>query len=163
MGVTETGVGVRPVRFFRADPDDGGVTTRHAELVAPTALIVDDHDGFRRMARQVLVAAGFDVVGEEADAASGIAAADRLRPFLVLLDVHLPDGFGFDVAATLTGGTGAPVVVLTSTNASDDFGDLLGPSGAAGFISKADLSRSTLRAIVPWPGDEAAASGQTRR
>ncbi len=34
----------------------------------PKVLIVDDHEGFRSMARALLEANGFDVVGEAADA-----------------------------------------------------------------------------------------------
>jgi DNA-binding NarL/FixJ family response regulator len=131
--------------------------------MAPTALIVDDHDGFRTVARRLLEAAGYDVVGEEADGATGVAAADRLRPDLVLLDVHLPDGLGFEVAAILTGGQRAPVVVLTSTGTADDFGDRIATSGAAGFISKGDLTASTLGVLVPRPGDGARTDPQARR
>ena len=54
-------------------------------------LIVDDHPGFRRFARSLLESEGFDVVGEAEDEASALAAATRLRPGLVLLDVLLPD------------------------------------------------------------------------
>ena len=54
-------------------------------------LIVDDHPGFRRFARSLLESEGFDVVGEAEDEASALAAAARLRPGLVLLDVLLPD------------------------------------------------------------------------
>ena len=38
-------------------------------------LIVDDHVGFRALARMLLEADGFDVVGEVGDGASGLAAA----------------------------------------------------------------------------------------
>ena len=62
------------------------------------ALVVDDHAGFRTSARFLLEMEGFEVVGEAADCASALSAAMRLRPELVLLDVQLPDGQGFDVA-----------------------------------------------------------------
>jgi DNA-binding NarL/FixJ family response regulator len=64
-------------------------------------LIVDDHDGFRSSARALLEAEGFDVVGEAGDAASALAAAARLRPEVVLLDIQLPGIDGFEVAARL--------------------------------------------------------------
>src|SRR5690349_7716051 len=69
--------------------DDSGVTT--------SLLIVDDHPGFRRFARKLLEAAGYDVVGDAADGAAALAAAERLDPDVVLLDVLLPDMTGFDV------------------------------------------------------------------
>jgi DNA-binding NarL/FixJ family response regulator len=55
-------------------------------------LIVDDHEGFRRRARALLEAEGFDVVGEAADGETALAEAARLRPRLVLLDVELQRG-----------------------------------------------------------------------
>ena len=74
--------------------------------MALTVLIVDDHPSFRASARVLLEAEGFDVIGEAADGASGIAEAQRLRPDLVLLDVQLPDIDGFDVASRLSNGAG---------------------------------------------------------
>ncbi|HEY2965940.1 MAG TPA: response regulator [Actinomycetota bacterium] len=67
-----------------------------------SVLIVDDHGGFRGRARALLVAAGYDIVGEAGDGESGIRATLDLRPDVVLLDVQLPDMSGFDVA----GGSG---------------------------------------------------------
>ena len=55
-----------------------------------TVLIVDDHAGFRAYARRALELDGWEVVGEAADGASGVEAAGRLAPELVLLDVGLP-------------------------------------------------------------------------
>jgi DNA-binding NarL/FixJ family response regulator len=54
------------------------------------ALVVDDHPSFRRSARRMLEAAGWDVVGEAGGAADARRAAADLRPDLVLLDVQLP-------------------------------------------------------------------------
>ena len=58
-----------------------------------TVLIVDDHAGFG-FARQLLEAGGFEVVGEAQDGASAVAAVEKLRPDLVLLDIVLPDTDG---------------------------------------------------------------------
>jgi DNA-binding NarL/FixJ family response regulator len=111
-------------------------------------LIVDDHPGFRTQARALLEADGFDVVGEACDGASGLDAAAELGPQLVLLDVHLPDIDGFEVAQRLTNNGGGPAVVLVSSRDGSDFGSLVGRSGAKGFIPKAELSGAALRALV---------------
>ena len=50
-------------------------------------LIVDDHAPYRRLARRLLEAGGFTVVGEAADRDSALAAATALSPEVVLLDV----------------------------------------------------------------------------
>jgi len=66
-------------------------------------LIVDDHAGFRRLARRLLEASGLTVVGDASDGASAVAAARALDPDLVLLDVVLPDSDGFAVAEQIAG------------------------------------------------------------
>src|SRR5205823_3187433 len=73
----------------------------HHPAMAPTALIVDDHPGFRAVARRLLEGAGFRVVGEASEGAGALAAARRLRPDLVLLDIGLPDMDGIRVAEVL--------------------------------------------------------------
>ncbi|MGZ4123939.1 MAG: response regulator [Actinomycetota bacterium] len=112
-----------------------------------TVLIVDDHAGFHRQAAMLLVSAGFDVVGEAADGASGLEAARELAPDVVLLDVQLPDMTGFDVASLLAEDSG-PAVVLISSREAADYGSRIEGSRALGFITKAELSRGTLDAIL---------------
>jgi DNA-binding NarL/FixJ family response regulator len=112
-------------------------------------LIVDDHAVFRQSARRMLEADGYEVVGEAADGASGIAAAHALKPEVVLLDVQLPDIDGFDVASRLTGEDAHPVVVLTSSRDGADFGPLVERSGALGFVPKHELCGAAVAALLP--------------
>jgi len=113
-----------------------------------TVLIVDDHEAFRSSARMLLEAEGYEVVGEAQDGTSGLRAAGELHPALVLLDVHLPDVDGFDVAARLTSQESAPRVILTSSRDAADFGPLVEQSGARGFVPKAELSGAALAAFL---------------
>ena len=43
-------------------------------VVGRTVVIVDDHETFRELARELLEAAGFAVVGEAGDGAGALAA-----------------------------------------------------------------------------------------
>ena len=88
-------------------------------------LIVDDHAPFRALARRLLTADGFDIVGEAADGASAIDAARALRPDVVLLDVQLPDVDGFRVAEALNDDPPSPAVVLVSSRSGSDYGSRL--------------------------------------
>lgn len=113
-----------------------------------TALVVDDHAGFRASARFLLEMEGFEVVGEAGDGVAALAAAERLLPEVVLLDVQLPDGPGYDVARQiLARGIDTRIVLVSSRDASD-YGDSIAASGAVGFISKGELSGDRLRELL---------------
>ncbi len=82
-------------------------------------LIVDDdfmvakvHAGF------VAALDGFEVVGTASTGADALAAVQRLRPDLVLLDVYLPDMTGLEVLRRLRA-DGAPVDVVVISAARD--------------------------------------------
>ena len=116
--------------------------------MACTILIVDDHPSFRASARVVLESEGFNVVGEAADGASALQECSRLRPQVVLLDVQLPDIDGFDVCQKITAHMGHPVVIMTSSRDSSDFGPLVSTSGACGFVPKAELSGERVQELL---------------
>jgi DNA-binding response OmpR family regulator len=116
--------------------------------VAVQVLIVDDHASFRRLARLVLLAAGFDVVGEAPGAETARAMIELLRPDAVLLDVMLPDGSGFDVARELACEPDSPRVILTSSRSRSDFGASFDLPGGCNFIPKHELSGPALAELL---------------
>jgi two-component system, cell cycle response regulator DivK len=104
---------------------------------APLVLIVDDSEKNRKLAGEVLRAAGFRTLeaarGEEAIA----AAADR-RPDVILLDLRLPDMDGTEVARELRGGaeTGRiPIVALSASPVAGGGARLLA-AGFDGYLQK---------------------------
>lgn len=114
--------------------------------MARTVVIVDDHAGFRARAAAMLDGAGYEVVGSCADGRSALSLLAAVRPDVVLLDVQLPDIDGFRVIELL--GDDHPAVVLVSSREAVDYGGRVARSGAAGFISKADLSAALLAEAV---------------
>lgn len=116
-----------------------------------TVLIVDDHPVFRGDARELLEAAGYEVVGEAADAGEAVAAARRLEPDVLLLDVQLPDLDGFAVARELALDSRPPRIVLVSSREGSDYGSQLRTSPAVGFIHKPELSRARLAELIGPP------------
>jgi DNA-binding NarL/FixJ family response regulator len=111
-------------------------------------LIVDDHAGFRATARRLLEGEGYEVVGDAEDAATALAAARETRPELVLIDVHLPDLDGFELTERLIEVDPELQVVLTSSRDIEDFGGYVEASPARGFVPKAELSGSSLAALL---------------
>lgn len=112
-----------------------------------TALVVDDHASFRRSARRLLEAAGYEVVGEAGDGSAALAAVRTLAPDLVLLDVVLPDTNGFAFAEVLAGERRPPAVVLTSSRSAADYRLPLSRSSARAFIAKPDLTVARLAGL----------------
>jgi DNA-binding NarL/FixJ family response regulator len=121
--------------------------TGHRDI-ARSVLIVDDHASFRDAARLLLEGAGFEVVGESEDAAGAVAATTRLRPAIVLLDIGLPDGDGFEVAERLARSDDPPVVILISSREVAWYRRRLADSPARGFIAKGELSAGAVEALV---------------
>jgi two-component system, OmpR family, response regulator len=106
------------------------------ETPAPRLLVVDDEDTIRELLCGSLRFAGYEVTsaGSGADA---LRASISERPDLVLLDVRMPDGDGFEVARRMraAGGPEVPVIFLT---ARDEVHDRLAGFEAGGddYITK---------------------------
>jgi DNA-binding NarL/FixJ family response regulator len=111
-------------------------------------LIVDDHMPFRRHASRLLQEIGRDVVGEAGTGKEALSESRRLKPDLVLLDIQLPDLDGLVVATTLRSEPEPPAVLLVSSRDAADYGARLHGCGALGFITKADLSPESLKALL---------------
>jgi DNA-binding NarL/FixJ family response regulator len=133
------------------DSGAAGLTGNENPVRHTRVLIVDDHAPFRSIARQILTADGFLIVGQAADGAEAIRACGELRPDLVLLDVQLPDVDGFAVAAALTSQPDPPTVVLVSNRSRTEYGSRIEDCGARGYIAKAELSGDAVRRLLPLP------------
>lgn len=117
--------------------------------MAVTVLIVDDHASFRRAARALLELEGYAVVGDAENVQDGVAAARDLRPDLLLVDVGLPDGDGFEVAEQLcSDAVPAPVIVFTSNRDATGLAGRIATCGGAGFVAKHELTGQALRELL---------------
>jgi two-component system, OmpR family, response regulator len=80
-------------------------------------LVVDDEPTILELLSGSLRFAGFDVL-TAATGADALRAAAAARPDLILLDVMMPDGNGFEVVRQMrAGGSQVPVIFLTARNA----------------------------------------------
>lgn len=101
-------------------------------------LIVDDNRRFLDAARGRLEHQGMLVVGVASNGSEAVQLAQELRPDVTLLDIDLGEENGFEVARQLQGHD-APIILI-STHAEQDYGDLIAASSVLGFLAKADLS-----------------------
>ena len=95
-------------------------------------LVVDDDDTFRALMRTVLERAGFEV-REASDGDEAVAAAQSMRPSLVLLDVGLPGIGGYEVLRELQDLIGEDLPVIFVSGERADRGDVV-----AGLLLGAD-------------------------
>ena len=122
--------------------------------------MVEDETSITEPLAEALDREGFAtrVAGTVADA---ISAADDEMPDLVLLDVMLPDGSGYDVARSLRQRSNVPIIMLTARGEETD--RVVGLElGADDYIVKPFSAREVaarIRAVLrrAYPGDGPAA------
>ena len=102
-----------------------------------SVLVVDDNDRNRKLAIDVLSAAGFRTFGS-ATAAQGLALAREHVPDVVLMDLRLPDMDGVDATRALSAHERTALVPVIAMSASTLEGreDWLAKRGFAGSIEK---------------------------
>jgi len=100
-------------------------------------LLVDDNALFRDGIVQILHADGrFQVVGQASDGAEGVAAAGRLRPDLILMDLRMPGMGGVEaIRAIRADAPQVPIGVLTMFESADSVQSAL-QAGASGYVAK---------------------------
>ena len=103
-------------------------------MSAGRILVVDDEPQIRRIMRETLTAAGYEVD----DARSGSEVFDKLKQFhpdLVLLDMNMPDMGGVDVCKSIRGDSNVAIIMLTVRKSDTDKVAAL-DAGADDFVSK---------------------------
>ena len=100
-------------------------------------LIVDDHTLFRSGVNLLLQRQqGFEVVGEAGDALEGVKLAKRLKPDVVLQDLHMPGTSGLQAIPLLREeAPQAQIIMLTVSEDAEDLLDAL-RAGARGYLLK---------------------------
>ena len=99
-------------------------------------LLVDDHSLFLEGLRNLLVSEGIKVIGLAQDGLEAFAQARRLRPDVILMDIHMPRCDG--VCATRLIKAELPeckVVMLTMSEDEQDLFEAV-KSGASGYLLK---------------------------
>jgi DNA-binding NarL/FixJ family response regulator len=111
-------------------------------------LIVDDEELVRFGLRTVLEAAGdFEVVGEAANGADGVAAARELEPDVVLTDIRMPVMDGLAATKLILALPNPPQVAVLTTFHVDEYVYAALAAGAAGFLLKDTPPREIAAAV----------------
>ena len=108
-------------------------------------LIVEDTEDNRRILRDLLPAAGYEIL-EAMDGAEGVKMALAELPDLILMDIQLPVIDGYEAARRLKADPATrhiPVVAVTSYALSGDEDKALA-SGCDGYVAKPFSPRNIL-------------------
>lgn len=116
-------------------------------------VLVDDSEVVRAGLRTLLgTQPSLEVIGEAGNVVAGVETCARLRPQVVILDIRLPDGTGFEACRQiLKRSPDSRVLILTSV-VDDAMVDEAIRSGAHGYLLKEIDGRGLVNAI----GDVAA-------
>lgn len=120
-----------------------GTTTKRIRIQ-----LVDDHEVVRSGLRALLGQhSEIEVVGEAGTVAGALETATRLKPDVVLLDVRLPDGSGFEACRSLHALTPPVKVIILTAFADDEIVMQAIGSGAEGYLLKEIDEQGLVRAI----------------
>ncbi len=119
-------------------------------------LVVEDTEDNRRILRDLLASAGYDVV-EAVYGAEGLSAVARFMPALVVLDIQLPVIDGYEVARRLKADPKTrdiPIVAVTSYALTGDE-EKSRASGCDAYVAKPFSPKqllATIRRLLPGDG-----------
>lgn len=118
-----------------------------------TVFLVDDHSVFRSGVKAELVGSDkVEVIGDAGTVADAVRGIKQLRPDVVLLDVHMPDGGG--VAVLEQAGGASKFLALSVSDAAEDVISVI-RGGARGYVTKNISGGELAEAIVRVHGGDA--------
>jgi len=102
-----------------------------------TILIIDDNDVSRSMLRHILSSeARYKVIGEAGSGKLGLEMAERHKPDIVCLDIHMQDSNGLDILRKIK--TQWPQMIVLMVTGNKDRASILEAvqGGASGYLVK---------------------------
>ena len=111
-------------------------------------LVVEDTEDNRQIMRDLLGSAGFEML-EAWDGAAGVAAAEREKPDLILMDIQLPVMDGYEATRRIKAIPALkhiPIIAVTSYALSGDE-DKARAAGCDGYVAKPFSPRQLLAMV----------------
>ena len=113
-----------------------------------SVFLIDDHALVRTGIRMILSGqADIEVVGEADSGEAALPQIRRLRPDVVLCDLHLPGLSGLEITERIVKGDHGTRVIIVSVLEDGPMPKRLLEAGASGYVGKAGDSRELIRAV----------------
>lgn len=131
-------------------------------------LLVDDDDLVRTGLKMIIESdPEFDVLGEAANGAQGVALAERLKPDVILMDIQMPEMDGIQATRVLTENSpdpdDGPRVLVLTTFEQDEYVFQALRAGASGFLLKRTPADDLIEGIKIVAGGESLLSPSITR
>ncbi|MGD0167349.1 MAG: response regulator transcription factor [Gaiellaceae bacterium] len=114
---------------------------------AITCLVADDHPAVVRAVSEVLIAGGIEIAAQARDGEEALAAIERVRPSVALLDLRMPRMSGIEVARRCVRSTPDTRVILYTAYSEQALLTEALDAGARGFVSKEAPLTEIVRAV----------------
>jgi len=117
-------------------------------------LLVEDNEFNRKIVHDLLARHPYDLM-EAHDGETGVEAARREKPNLIIMDVQLPKMSGLEATRQIRAEpeiAKIPIIVVTSFALSGDDRKAM-DAGASAYLAKPYSPRQLLEAIKKWLGD----------
>lgn len=113
-----------------------------------SVFLIDDHALVRTGIRMILTGQpGIEVVGEAESGEVALPQIRRLKPDVVLCDLHLPGLSGLEITERIVKGDHGTKVIIVSVLEDGPMPKRLLEAGASGYVGKAGDSRELIRAV----------------
>jgi two-component system cell cycle response regulator DivK len=116
--------------------------------VSKRILVIEDTEDNRRILRDLLTNAGFELIEAE-DGEKGVAMAAEHRPDLILMDIQLPLVDGYEATRRIKANPDLrriPIIAVTSYALSGDEAKALA-AGCDGYVAKPFSPRKILATV----------------
>lgn len=120
-----------------------------ASVEAPTRVVIAEDEAIIRLdLKEILVTAGYDVVGETARGDEAVTLVDEHRPDLVILDIKMPGMDGVQAAREITTGRHRVAVLVLTAFSQRDLIEEARDAGVDAYLVKPFRREELLPAVA---------------
>ena len=112
-------------------------------------LIVEDNPVFRTVLKGILTSRIPSIVVEEAsNGEEALIQVQKIDPFLIFMDIRLPDGSGLEITRTIKEINPEIQIIILTSNDMPEYREVAFLNGASHFLTKGNLKIDDVISVV---------------